>query len=288
MKKFKRFFGILCACCMLTALIVPATAVDSPEPSGFSLVASGTLSSGTEYWVYSLTEEQGRKMGAKKDYVWDDLVTVPVSNSDGTNGNQLGKDFITGRHTYCNVYVGRLPNRQADSVEVAFEADGGAAREVVSHVTSQCIVSFKPASQEDNARILVSTKGDKAMYVNFKMGMSETLPTAAQDKTAAADQADTAEIRFTTTAPSYTTEPFTCDGEVRYQFKNAGSACTVSLMKQGLFGRYTEVSSFEAASSGGGEAVYSSSSRGVYQIRITSSAGIGSGVNGTLRVNQNG
>lgn len=190
MKKFKKVMAMSCAAIMaVSAMSVSAFAADyaqtpkmaSLKLSGFTALSettretvTGELPNGLKYTVRPMTEEEKINLNSgvsTYSFSWTGNVTVPISNGDGTNGAQLGYDFIIAPDTIAVISVGALPQTTMPTINVGASATNGMWTDWIPGVEGNSIVTLEPGTNYTNYsyRVKVSTSEAYSRTARFSI-----------------------------------------------------------------------------------------------------------------------
>lgn len=108
----------------------------------------GTLSNGLKYKVHHMTIEEieAYENGHKTySYYWEGNVHVPKKNVAGTNGAQVGNDFIIAPDNTADFIVGSLPSAMP-KINVGASAINGMWSDWVPNIGEYTRVTISPGS----------------------------------------------------------------------------------------------------------------------------------------------
>lgn len=145
---------------------------------------TAVLSNGIEYSTRPMTEEEKvafNKLREIKEtdkseiivtpysYSWSGNVNVPIANSAGTNGRQLGKNFIIAPDNYAYVYVGSLPSTMP-TVNISAEFTNGMGEDWIPNIGGDTVIRINPGSYSNyEMAVKVSTYENKSVSAYFKL-----------------------------------------------------------------------------------------------------------------------
>ncbi len=181
MKKFKKIISIGLAAMM--ALSVMCVGVSAADENGSLKVASlkmgsytatvdetretitGELPNGLKYTVRPMTAEEIINLNsgvATCSFSWTGNVTVPISNAAGTNGAQLGYDFIIAPDTVAEISVGALPQTTMPTINVGASATNGMWTDWIPGVEGNSVVVLEPGENYTNYSYCVKVSTSEA------------------------------------------------------------------------------------------------------------------------------
>lgn len=156
MKKFKKIIAMcLTAAMALSVMSIGAFASDMATFSARGAadvtetreIREGVLPNGLKYTVVPMTQEQIDQLNsgvATCSYSWSGNVTVPISNADGTNGAQLGYDFIISPDTVAVITVGSLPQTTMPTINIGASATNGMWNDWIPNIEGNSLVYLEP------------------------------------------------------------------------------------------------------------------------------------------------
>lgn len=178
----KRLISSVTAMVMAFSLCVPAIAADTPMvhmrlkcPSDVrgdtsDEIREGVLPCGLSYKIVPMTVEEIEALYSNvssRSYHWVGNVTVPIKNATGTNGKQLGNDFIVAPDKTAEVCVGGLPSTMP-SVNIGVVATNGMWSDWV------------PGVKEDQKVIFTPAEGYEVYYYRVNVSTSEAVSAPAR------------------------------------------------------------------------------------------------------------
>ena len=110
-------------------------------------IRRGVLPNGLKYTVVPMTDEEIEALNSNVSlysYSWTGNVTVPIANTSGTNGAQLGKDFIIFPDNTAVISVGNLPTTTMPTVNIGAAATNGMWNDWIPSVEGYSKVYFEP------------------------------------------------------------------------------------------------------------------------------------------------
>lgn len=116
----------------------------SPDSVSHNEVRCGVLSNGIRYEVAPMTLEEIEAMYSEistYSYKYSQKHEVPIANKDGTNGVQLGHDFVIAPDTTVVISVGNLPSTMP-SVNIGLANKNGMWHDWVPNVAGNEKVTF--------------------------------------------------------------------------------------------------------------------------------------------------
>ena len=139
----------------------------------------GKLSNGMRYGVRDMTEAEKAALqlweNAKDgiitpfSYSWSGNVNVPIANSAGTNGRQLGSNFIIAPDRYAFVFVGSLPSIMP-TVNIGARFTNGMGDDWIPNVGANEVVMIDPGNYNNyEMAIRVSTYENASASVRFSI-----------------------------------------------------------------------------------------------------------------------
>lgn len=140
---------------------------------------TGELSGGMRYGIRPMTAEEKVAFELRESdesgiitpfsYSWSGNVNVPISNSGGTNGRQLGKNFIIAPDNYGFVSVGSLPSTMP-TVNIGATFINGMDGDWVPNVGANEVVVIDPGSYSNyEMAIKVSTYESASSSARFEI-----------------------------------------------------------------------------------------------------------------------
>ncbi|MGN9163865.1 hypothetical protein ACTNDY_01100 [Tissierellaceae bacterium HCP3S3_D8] len=140
---------------------------------------TGELSNGIRYGIRAMTEEEKAAFQLREasesgiitpfSYSWSGNVNVPISNSTGTNGKQLGNNFITAPDLHVAVGVGSLPSTMP-TVNIGAEFTNGMDSDWEPNMGAYEIVVFNPGPYNNyEMAIKVSTFESASASARFEI-----------------------------------------------------------------------------------------------------------------------
>ncbi len=140
---------------------------------------TGVLSNGMRYGVRDMTEEEKAALQlweSAKDgiitplcYSWSGNVNVPIANSTGTNGRQLGSNFIIAPDRYAFVFVGSLPSIMP-TVNIGARFTNGMGDDWIPNVGANEVVMIDPGHYNNyEMAIRVSTYENASASARFSI-----------------------------------------------------------------------------------------------------------------------
>lgn len=134
----------------------------------------GVLSNGLRYKVHHMTLEEieayenGRAQTLS--YSWTGNVRVPKSNAAGTNGAQVGHDFVIAPHNLADFIIGSLPTAMP-RVNVGVSATNGMDSDWIPDVGEYMTVTFFPRSGAEyySYQFRVSTNEASSSIARFSI-----------------------------------------------------------------------------------------------------------------------
>lgn len=123
---------------------------------------TGVLPNGLKYTVRPMTEQEKINLNSgvsTYSFSWTGNVTIPVANEEGTNGAQLGYDFIIAPDSIAVISVGALPQTTMPTINVGAAATNGMWTDWIPGVEGNSIVTLEPGANYTNYsyRVKVST-----------------------------------------------------------------------------------------------------------------------------------
>ncbi|QQY79539.1 hypothetical protein EDD65_1094 [Keratinibaculum paraultunense] len=137
---------------------------------------TGKLSNGMSYGIRAMTEEEKAAFESNDEteislfsYSWSGNVNVPISNSSGTNGKQLGSAFIISPDSYAAIGVGSLPSTMP-TVNISAAFTNGMDSDWVPNVRANEVVVIDPGSYSNYEMVVkVSTYESKSASAKFSI-----------------------------------------------------------------------------------------------------------------------
>lgn len=129
-------------------------------------IRTGVLPNGLEYKIVPMTADEINALNSgvsTYSYSWTGNVSVPIANSTGTNGAQLGYDFIIAPDSVAVISVGNLPSTTMPTVNIAAVAADKMSNDVLDdwilNVQSNLKIYLRPCSgyPEDFYKVKVNT-----------------------------------------------------------------------------------------------------------------------------------
>lgn len=188
MKKFKKIIAMGCAAVMAVSVMsISAFAADTNDMGKIASLnmkssdtvmdatretITGELPNGLKYTVRPMTEQEKINLNSNistYSFSWTGNVTVPISNADGTNGAQLGYDFIIAPDTIAVISVGALPKTTMPTINVGAAATNGMWTDWIPGVEGNSIVTLEPGVNYTNYsyRVKVSTSEANSRTARF-------------------------------------------------------------------------------------------------------------------------
>ncbi|MFM9279757.1 hypothetical protein [Paenibacillus jiagnxiensis] len=166
--KIRNVFTLMLSLVLLFALSVSAFASETDRQD-----REGVLPNGLKYKIHYLTDEEiaDRENAVKPfSYSWSGNVNVPISNAAGTNGKQLGKDFVIGPDTTAIITVGSLPSTMP-TVNVAAAATNGMWTDWIPNVGGNSEITFEPGDGYEyySYAVKVSTSENASKSASFSI-----------------------------------------------------------------------------------------------------------------------
>lgn len=145
---------------------------------------TGVLSNGIEYSIRPMTKNEKTAFNKLKEieeaneseiivspcsYSWAGNVNVPIANSAGTNGRQLGKNFIIAPDNYAYVYIGPLPSTMP-TVNIGAKFTNGMGGDWIPNIGGDTVIRINPGSYSNyEMAVKVSTYENKSVSAYFKL-----------------------------------------------------------------------------------------------------------------------
>lgn len=183
MKKIKKLTALLLA--VMTVVSVFSLNVFANEniflqyESGADSVSdreirTGVLPNGLEYKIVPMTADEINALNSgisTHSYSWTGNVSVPIANSTGTNGAQLGYDFIIAPDSVAVISVGSLPTTTMPTINVGAAATNGMWTDWIPNVKGNSKVYLTPGSGYTgySYRVKVSTSESYSRSARFSI-----------------------------------------------------------------------------------------------------------------------
>lgn len=166
-----KFKSIITSMLSLVLLFTLALSANAAAPARED--REGVLSNGIKYKIHYLTDDeikQRENMIQPFSVDWSGNVNVPISNPAGTNGKQLGYDFVIAPDTKVVIGVGNLPDTMP-SVNIGAEATNGMWGDWIPNVAKYSEIELVPGEgyTSYSFRVKVSTSESASKSARFTM-----------------------------------------------------------------------------------------------------------------------
>lgn len=137
-------------------------------------IRTGVLPNGLEYKIVPMTADEINALNSgvsTYSYSWTGNVSVPIANSTGTNGAQLGYDFIIAPDSVAVISVGNLPSTTMPTVNVGASATNGMWTDWIPSVKGNSKVYLSPGAGYTgySYRVKVSTSEAYSKSARFSI-----------------------------------------------------------------------------------------------------------------------
>lgn len=169
----------------ISAMSISAFAVDAPivrvrfvcpqimQINTDSEIREGVLPCGLSYKIVPMTVEEIEALNSNvsaRSYSWKGNVKVPITNTEGTNGQKLGENFIIAPDNTAEICVGGLPSTMP-TVNISAAATNGMWKDWIPNVEKYQKVILEPAEGYNvyEYRVKVSTSETTSATARFSI-----------------------------------------------------------------------------------------------------------------------